>query len=102
MTHKEIVTLVLTKIPEARDSDNRLLAVIWTKILEDVGAGISQTSADVLLEKISNGDLPSAEAITRCRRKIQEHTPKLRGKLWGARHKRAAYVSAEMLGEEVW
>ena len=39
-----------------------------------------------IMEKISLGELPSFETITRARRKLQEIYPELRGKNWKERN----------------
>jgi hypothetical protein len=40
----------------------------------------------------SQGQLPTADVITRARRKVQENNPSLRGKTWEERHKEAENV----------
>ena len=41
--------------------------------------------------------LPSYESVSRCRRKIQELKPELRGKKWVQRHKRADKIRKEIV-----
>ena len=63
-----------------RDSDERLMANIWRKYI-----GINSIeflNATDILKMLSKGELPSYESISRCRRKLQEEFPNLRGDKW--------------------
>ena len=63
-----------------RDSDERLMANIWSKYI-----GINSIeflNATDILKMLSKGELPSYESISRCRRKLQEEFPNLRGDKW--------------------
>ena len=63
-----------------RDSDERLMANIWAKYI-----GIDSVKfldATDILKMLSKGELPSYESISRCRRKLQEEFPNLRGDKW--------------------
>lgn len=73
---------LLTKYPSLRDSDERLIANIWFNHIKE----IEEIDAVALLTKFSKGKLPSYESISRCRRKIQEEKPELRGLKWERRH----------------
>ena len=78
------VKRLLTKIPRLRDSDERLMATMWFKhIGEDK---VKDLTAINLLQKLSDGQLPSYESISRCRRKLQEEYPDLRGDKYEDRH----------------
>ena len=81
--------------PVLRDSDERLMANIWSKAILPPHT-LETISAKGLLEKLSEGKLPSYESISRCRRKLQEECPNLRGEKWYERHKRAETVKKEM------
>ena len=81
----EEVREFLIKHPVLRDSDERLMANIWAKHLGDP----SYVNGDDILKMLANKELPSYESISRCRRKIQQSTPHLRGEKWEERHKRA-------------
>ena len=72
-----------------RDNDNKLIAVVWNKLLKDVDIDTKEISGWTLLTHLSKGDLPTPESITRCRRKLQEKCPNLRGEVWYKRHQRA-------------
>ena len=76
------VVNLLTKHPSLRDSDDRLTATIWYQYADNV----KQIDAMTLLTKFADGKLPSYESISRCRRKVQEEKPELRGKKWDKRH----------------
>ena len=88
------VTFFLAKYPPLRDNDERLMANIWWKFLGE--SEIDNMSARDILKRLAKGDLPSYESISRCRRKIQETTPMLRGATWEARHKRQKSVKNEL------
>jgi len=83
-----------------RDDDNRLLSNIWHNHLnltrrysftEEEWDGVMK-----FLKIIADGDMPHWESIRRCRQKLQEDNPELRGKLWGKRHKAERAVTDEL------
>jgi hypothetical protein len=76
------VVNLLTKHPQLRDDDARLTANIWYQNTDN----IKNMDAVELLTHLADGNLPSYESISRCRRKIQEEKPELRGKKWDKRH----------------
>ena len=82
----------LTKHPALRDSDERLMANIWGKYLGDP----SYVNGDDILIMLAKKELPSYESISRCRRKIQQSTPYLRGEKWEKRHKRSKKIRKEI------
>ena len=88
------VTFFLAKYPPLRDNDERLMANIWWKFLGEYE--VDNMSARDILKRLAKGDLPSYESISRCRRKIQETTPMLRGATWELRHKRQKSVKNEL------
>ncbi len=88
----EEVREFLIKHPVLRDSDERLMANIWAKHLGDP----SYVNGDDILKMLANKELPSYESISRCRRKIQQSTPHLRGEKWEERHKRAKKIKKEI------
>ena len=71
-----------------RDNDNKLIAITWHKLLEESGVNTKEITGWTLLTHLSKGDLPAPESITRCRRKLQETIPALRGTAWDKRHKK--------------
>jgi hypothetical protein len=92
LTHKEIIQSLLEDKPLLRDDDNKLLAHVWGKFLRQQGKHPQNISGYELLKVIGKGALPATESVVRCRRKLQEEVPALRGKLWGGRHKEQGNV----------
>ena len=82
----------LTEYPVLRDDDEKLMANIWNKHLGD----ITYVNGEDILKMLANHELPSYESISRCRRKIQELKPKLRGEKWTERQKRAKKIKKEI------
>ena len=79
-----------------RDNDNKLIAVTWHKLLGENGIDTKSITGWTLLTHLSKGDLPTPESITRCRRKLQEEIPELRGTAWDKRHKKQDEVKQEL------
>jgi polysaccharide pyruvyl transferase WcaK-like protein len=90
---KEVETY-LNKYPLLRDNDEKLMANIWWKHVSfNIG---ENASGKALLSMLAEGKLPSYESISRCRRKIQEKKPHLRGEKWNERHGRAKEIRREI------
>jgi hypothetical protein len=83
---------LLTKYPSLRDSDERLTANIWYNATNN----IKEINAITLLSRFAEGKLPSYESISRCRRKIQEEKPDLRGKKWAKRHSKQKVIKDQI------
>ena len=79
-----------------RNNDNKLIAIVWHKLLEKVDIDSKEISGWTLLTHLGKGDLPTPESITRCRRKLQEEIPALRGTTWEKRHKKQDAVKQEL------
>ena len=93
------VKRLLTQVPRLRDSDEKLMATVWFKhIGEDK---VNNLTAINLLQKLADRELPSYESISRCRRKIQEEIPELRGEKWKERHDAEEAVKAEIKQMEI-
>lgn len=75
------VLKLLNEDPRTRDSDELLTALIWHKETDR-----TLTSFEWLL-KYSRKEFTSAESIRRCRQKLQEEFPGLRGKSYLQRKK---------------
>ena len=86
-----IVKDLITKHPHLRDNDNKLLANVWYQSVTPL-----QEEWLDFLALIANGELPSSESIRRCRQKLQELNPELRGELWDRRHKMQIQVKQEL------
>lgn len=91
-----IVEKLLNEVTAFRDSDNALITAIWSSELGG-RACVEMITGWELLCRISKGELSAPESITRCRRKLQEKHPELRGKRYKARQQAAADVSAEII-----
>ena len=78
----EVETFMI-KYKVLRDSDEKLMANIWSKYI--VIDSVKFLNATDILTMLGRGDLPSYESISRCRRKLQEENPNLRGEKWLAR-----------------
>ena len=86
------VTKLLIKYPSLRDNDDKLMANIWCNRIDNLH---TETATNVLI-MLAKRKLPSYESISRCRRKIQEKTPHLRGEKWNERHGRAKEIRREI------
>mgnify|MGYP003138641505 FL=1 len=88
---KNTVASLLKNYKHLRDDDNKLLATVWLyKKPNRV-----KTAMD-FLHLLSNGKLPSSESVRRCRQKLQELNPNLRGRLWKQRHKMEEQINKEL------
>ena len=87
---KEKVFDLLTRFPHLRDSDEKLCSNIWHS---RIASGIS---AHEFLAIYADGKLPSSESITRCRRKIQEEHPELRGQFYQERQAKQEPIKEEL------
>jgi len=84
------VTTYLMNNPDLRDSDSKLMSRIWyDEVLSTLG--LIETAEELLIA-ISKGQLTNWESATRCRRKIQEEIPELRGKDYNLRKSKAKRV----------
>lgn len=96
---KKNIIVLLTEKPHLRDNDNKLIANIWNKETgkEENGAFKSQflTAYDFLLA-FSEGNYTSPESIRRCRQKVQEQYPELRGKSYKNRQKNGVTIKQEI------
>ena len=83
-TQKELIIQLLNQHPHLRDDDNKLIATIWKKELKS-----NSHTALEFLQMYADKRLTNAESIRRCRAKIQELSPELRGLKYKARHEAA-------------
>jgi len=84
---------LLTENPAYRDNDQRLLVRIW---VDKLGNELYNTTVIELMRKIRRGEMPNSSSIIRCRAKLQEIHPHLRGKLYEKRHKRQKAIIEEL------
>ena len=84
----DLVQAMLVKHPNLKDDDNRLIAMVY---LHELGGldKINKMSAFDLLSMLSKGNLTSPESIRRCRQKLQEKHPELRGKSYQLRQNKS-------------
>jgi hypothetical protein len=75
------VLKLLNEEPRFRDDDELLIATIWWQECD------KEMTAFGFLMNYSKGMYTSAESIRRCRQKLQQEFPGLRGKTWMERHK---------------
>lgn len=73
----------LNEDPRTRDSDDLLIAKIW---FTEVSPDDLSKSVLEFLTMFARGHFTSAESIRRCRQKLQQELPGLRGKSYAARH----------------
>ena len=85
MKAKDKVKTLLTKFPELRDSDNKLIAFFWYKQLKRKGMNLDEMSAMDFLQYFSDSKLTNSETIRRSRAKLQEENISLRGNNYTAR-----------------
>ena len=78
------IEVFIKKHKVLRDSDDKLMANIWAKYLGNV----ESFNAKDILTMLGKSELPSYESISRCRRKLQEEFPELRGEKWLKRHEK--------------
>ena len=69
MTVKDKIRVVLTELPEMRDSDKKLLLFVWRR----QGLELTPAQEQIFLDKCM-----TAESITRARRIVQEENQELR------------------------
>lgn len=72
---KDVVKTTLQTHPETKDSDLRLLKRIWWKEFQDNGC----SSFIQFLSMLEEGKFTHPASVIRCRRKLQQHEPELRG-----------------------
>lgn len=72
----ETIKRILQDHPKARESDARLVAIIWNAHL---GSRIKTMTAFELLSEFANGKLPKVKSLERVARKVKEMYPELEG-----------------------
>ena len=93
---KDRVESLLNQHSKLQDSDNMLIGYVWHLDLADIGISTKRITATDLLIHLRDGDLTSAEAITRARRKLQEENPHLRGAKYAMRHNEQTHVQEQL------
>jgi len=85
MKTKEIIKQLLTKYPNLKDNDNKLIANYWNLELKNKNIDITIMTASELLSMYAQSQLTNAETIRRMRAKLQEDVPSLRGRAYELR-----------------
>lgn len=97
---KNRVEDAITRHPHLRDDDNKLLANIWYRELKEMNFNPLKNTME-FLKILSQGKLSNAESVRRCRAKLQELHPHLRGKAYEERHKEKKIVKQDLNNFEV-
>ena len=82
LSKKDFIVKLLTDYPELRDNDYQLMTMIWEYQAIDP---TNITASDFLMD-FGNGKYTNPESIRRCRAKLQETIPALRGEKYYERH----------------
>ena len=91
MKLQDQVYRVLQRRPEARDNDNYLCWLIWYNYNKEC-----MIDMETFRERFIANKIPSADSITRCRRKIQEAHLELRGTKYEIRQKNQKKVKQDL------
>ena len=87
---QNIVSHILETDERSRDNDAYLVAHIWWNETPKI------KSKGDFLEMMAMGKVASYESISRCRRKLQELHPELRGTKYESRHNHQEQVKQEL------
>ena len=93
-TAKKRVFWLLENNIRNRNSDTVLMANFWWYELG--GENVNNMSAINFLYNLSKGRLTAPETIRRCRQKLQEENPELRGESYKERKKEAEEVTKQI------
>lgn len=85
---KNKVIFLLSNYEHLRNDDHKLIASMYYHMAQLKIKDDKYTAMDFLYD-FSNGKYPSPESIRRCRQKIQEDQPHLRGSSYKERHSKA-------------
>jgi hypothetical protein len=85
MKTKDEVKNLLIKTPHLRDSDQKLIATFWFNELKAKSIDPDEITCYEFMKMFAESKLTNIKTIERMRRKIQEETPELRGKIYKAR-----------------
>jgi hypothetical protein len=97
---QKMVYALLLHYPDMRDDDNLLLLRVWgEQIAKHKGVHLREVGECTMAEfkrYLLGGKLYSTKSILRCRRKLQEEHPHLRGKRYAQRHGYEQQVRADV------
>ena len=91
MKTQDQVFKVLMHRAEARDNDNYLIWLVWQNFYK-----VSMADMMTFRDDFINNKIPSADSITRYRRKIQEEHIELRGKKYDERQNKTKKVKTDL------
>jgi len=88
---KSKVEFCLRQFPKLRDSDMAL----WIHIIRTEVDWKSMT-AEQLLRSIAEEKVTNPESVRRCRQRLTEYNPELRGFSWRKRHEKEVVIKDEI------
>jgi hypothetical protein len=98
--YKKQVENLLIENEHLRDDDQKLLAnCYWLRFSDTLAYKLNEDEKNGVkkfLHELAEGNLPDGQSIRRCRRKLQEQNPHLRGRLWDQRHSKADTVKRDL------
>ena len=101
MKTKDIVKNLLIQRPHLRDSDPKLIATYWFNELKKKNINPSEINGLEFMKLFADSKLTNIKTIERMRRKLQEESPELRGKLYKIRKETIQDQWKKDLGYEV-
>ena len=93
---KERVYQLLRNVPETRDNDGYLLALIMNEDLLVAGHEPKKMSAQDLFILMKSGKVTSPESVRRMRQKLQEEYESLRGNSYKNRKLKAQTIKNQL------
>ena len=90
---EEQVKKILEEVPETRDDDMKLYALILRRVY---GSYIDTMPALELLNAIWRSRVPHLTSVLRCRQLLQQHNAELRGTKYLERQNRSTTVKEEL------
>jgi len=91
---KDKVKALLVKSPHLRDDDNKLIATYY---YHESQSNLLKITALDFLHEFADGKFTNPETIRRCRQRLQEEYPDLRGKLWHEKQHAGNEVKKEVV-----
>ena len=101
MKTKDIVKALLLQKPHLRDSDLKLIATYWFNELKKKNIDPTEINGLEFMKMFADSKLTNIKTIERMRRKLQEESPDLRGKLYKVRKETIQDQWKKDLGYEV-
>ena len=92
---KDIVEKILETDNTAREVDEWL----FCRVYDYLGANHKKDTFGDIMRKIHSGEFPPLESIRRCRQRVQELRPELRGKNYMARNNKQEDYKALAKGD---